>query len=97
MNTLTPSHDGVARSLQELLDDPGIPPALRQELAADFARIASMLDKLQRDELHVAVFGRVSAGKSALGNALLGRQAFEVGVLHGTTTEAEPARLDEAA
>ena len=97
VNTLTPSHDGVARSLQELLDDPGIPPALRQELATDFARIASMLDKLQRDELHVAVFGRVSAGKSALGNALLGRQAFEVGVLHGTTTEAEPARLDEAA
>ena len=36
----------------------------------------------------MAVFGRVSAGKSALGNALLGREAFTVGVLHGTTTDA---------
>src|SRR5690606_24182304 len=28
--------------------------------------------------------------------ALLGRDAFEVGVLHGTTTQAVEARLDEA-
>src|SRR6185437_13304821 len=49
-----------------------------------------------RSELAVAVFGRVSAGKSALGNALLGREAFRVGVLHGTTTDAEHAVLDEA-
>src|SRR3546814_1718534 len=55
-----------------------------------------MRGKLERGELHVAVFGRVSAGKSALGNALLGREAFTVGVLHGTTTDADHAMLDEA-
>ncbi|KRF00347.1 GTP-binding protein HSR1 [Frateuria sp. Soil773] len=87
----------VADSLRSLLDDPSIPPALRGELAADFARIESMLARLERGELHVAVFGRVSAGKSALGNALLGREAFAVGVLHGTTTDAAQAPLDEAA
>ncbi|MDO1528168.1 GTP-binding protein [Fulvimonas sp. R45] len=87
----------MADSLRGLLDDPAIPPALRHELAADFARIESMLARLERGELHVAVFGRVSAGKSALGNALLGREAFAVGVLHGTTTEAAQAPLDEAA
>ena len=86
----------MADSLRRLLDDPGIPPAIREELAGDFARIESMLERLQRGELHVAVFGRVSAGKSALGNALLGREAFTVGVLHGTTTQAEQAALDEA-
>ncbi|QRP63303.1 GTP-binding protein [Rhodanobacter sp. FDAARGOS 1247] len=86
----------VADSLRALLDDPGIPASVRSELAADFSRIEQMLDKLQRGELHVAVFGRVSAGKSALGNALLGREAFTVGVLHGTTTDAEHALLDEA-
>lgn len=86
----------VADSLRALLDDPTIPAAVRGELASDFARIESMLDKLERGELHVAVFGRVSAGKSALGNALLGREAFAVGVLHGTTTDAEHAMLDEA-
>ena len=86
----------VIDSLRRLLDDPGIPPAIREELAGDFERIERMLDRLERGELHVAVFGRVSAGKSALGNALLGREAFTVGVLHGTTTQAEQASLDEA-
>lgn len=86
----------MADSLRRLLDDPGIPPAIRAELASDFGRIENMLERLQRGELHVAVFGRVSAGKSALGNALLGREAFAVGVLHGTTTQAEQAALDEA-
>ncbi|WP_329741206.1 GTP-binding protein [Dyella sp. A6] len=86
----------MAESLRNLLDDPTIPPTVRHELAADFARVESMLARLERGELHVAVFGRVSAGKSALGNALLGREAFAVGVLHGTTTEAAQAPLDEA-
>jgi small GTP-binding protein len=86
----------VAASLRGLLDDPSIPGSVRETMAADFRRVETMLDRLEREELHVAVFGRVSAGKSALGNALLGRDAFAVGVLHGTTTEADAARLDEA-
>lgn len=88
------AHAKVAESLRQLLDDPTIPPSIRGELATDFTRIESMLARIERDELHVAVFGRVSAGKSALGNALLGREAFTVGVLHGTTTTAEQASLD---
>lgn len=44
-----------------------------------------MLGKLERGDVHIAVFGRVSVGKSALLNALAGRELFEVGVLHGTT------------
>ncbi|MFA6230693.1 MAG: GTP-binding protein [Rhodanobacter sp.] len=86
----------VADSLRHLLDDPTIPASVRNELASDFSRLESMLARLDRGELHVAVFGRVSTGKSALGNALLGREAFRVGVLHGTTTEAEQISLDEA-
>ncbi|MEO8810660.1 MAG: GTP-binding protein [Rhodanobacter sp.] len=99
-NPPSPRHRGgstrVADSLRNLLDDPTIPGSVRAELAADFSRVEDMLARLDRGELHVAVFGRVSAGKSALGNALLGRDAFQVGVLHGTTTEAERATLDEA-
>lgn len=82
-------------SLRHLLDDPSIPASVRSELASDFSRIESMLSRLERGELHVAVFG-VSTGKSAPGNALLGREAFRVGVLHGTTSDAEPVSLDEA-
>lgn len=78
----------AAASLRELLDDTSIPTAIRSGLAADFARLEAMLGKLERGDLHVAVFGRVSVGKSALANALLGEDAFAVGVLHGTTREA---------
>ncbi|MBB3225804.1 hypothetical protein FHW69_000394 [Luteibacter sp. Sphag1AF] len=89
--------DGVAASLREILNDSSIPTDVRTAMAEDFARVEAMLSRIEKCELHVAVFGRVSAGKSALGNALLRREAFAVGVLHGTTTDARPARLDEAA
>lgn len=73
-----------------------MPESVRRELAEDFARIEALLDKLARSELHLAVFGRVSVGKSALGNALLGDAAFETGVLHGTTTVQQQRRWAEA-
>ncbi len=72
-------------SLASLRDDPGIPAGIREQLAADFAEVEAMLGRLERGDLHIAVFGRVSVGKSALLNALAGRELFEVGVLHGTT------------
>ncbi|HKE49204.1 MAG TPA: DUF697 domain-containing protein [Rhodanobacteraceae bacterium] len=78
----------AAESLRALLDDRHIPTAVRSGLAADFTRLETMLKKLERGELHIAVFGRVSVGKSALANALLGEDAFTVGVLHGTTRDA---------
>lgn len=75
----------VRDSLAALRDDPAIPPSIRRQLAADFAEVEAMLAKLERGDLHIAAFGRVSVGKSALLNALAGRDVFEVGVLHGTT------------
>ncbi|HNR92004.1 MAG TPA: GTP-binding protein [Dokdonella sp.] len=83
-------HAQAADSLRALLTDERIPGPVRRTLAADFARLEAMLRKLDNDELHIAVFGRVSVGKSALANALLDEQAFEVGVLHGTTRAATP-------
>jgi GTP-binding protein Era len=66
-------------------------------MSEDFAQIESLLDKLATGELHIAVFGRVSVGKSALGNALLGRDAFATGVLHGTTRSRDAQRWQEVA
>ncbi|MBL8299743.1 MAG: GTP-binding protein [Rhodanobacteraceae bacterium] len=88
--------DQASDALRGLLHDSSVPESVRRELHDEFARIESLLDKLARNELHVAVFGRVSVGKSALGNALLGAPAFETGVLHGTTTRAEQQRWTEA-
>lgn len=85
----------AADSLRRLLDDPSIPTEVRESLAADYAQVEAMLDKLERGDLHVSVFGRVSVGKSALLNALLGQEAFEVGVLHGTTRVSGMARVEE--
>jgi small GTP-binding protein len=87
----------AAQSLRALLDDPHIPPTIRGSLAADFARLEAMLAKLERGELHIAMFGRVSVGKSALANALLGQEAFDVGVLHGTTRDAAQRSWREVA
>jgi small GTP-binding protein len=87
----------AAESLRTLLDDPQIPASIRTQLAADFTRLESMLAKLERGELHIAVFGRVSVGKSALANALLGEDAFTVGVLHGTTRDATQRAWREVA
>lgn len=85
----------AADSLRALLEDPGTPPEVRSALAADYAQVAAMLDKLEHGDLHIAVFGRVSVGKSALANALLGEDAFEVGVLHGTTQQGQLRRWRE--
>ncbi len=94
------SAEHVARTsdaLRALLDDKTIPDGVRRELGEDFTQIESLLDKLAAGELHIAVFGRVSVGKSALGNALLGREAFSTGVLHGTTQARDAQRWEEVA
>ncbi|MCB1560314.1 MAG: GTP-binding protein [Xanthomonadales bacterium] len=92
--------DHVARaatSLRGLLDDPSIPPEVRDSLASDYRDVEAMLDKLEHGDLHLAVFGRVSVGKSALLNALIGFDAFEVGVLHGTTTQQQRLKWEVVA
>jgi GTPase len=79
----------AADSLRQLLDDPDIPASVRSAMQPEFVELSRALAKLENDELHVAVFGRVSVGKSAVLNALLQREAFAVGVLHGTTVQAD--------
>ncbi len=78
-------------SLRALIDDPDLPPEIRRALEPEFREVESLISKLTLGELHVAVFGRVSVGKSALLNALLGDERFRVGVLHGTTSTRESA------
>lgn len=72
-------------SLSQLLDDDRVPDSVRNALRGDYQKLRSMLDKLEKGHLHIAVFGRVSVGKSSVLNALLGKQTFSVSVLHGET------------
>jgi len=79
-------HLTLAReSLRELVDDARLPDGVRESLAHDYEAVEAMLDKLEHGHLHLAVFGRVSTGKSSLLNALIGEETFSVSPLHGET------------
>jgi len=79
-------------SLRELLDDQRVPPPVRAALADDYRQLQLLLEKIEHGHIHIAVFGRVSVGKSALLNALLGETRFSTSPLHGETTRAAHAR-----
>jgi len=80
------AHLDLAReSLIELVEDSRLPAGIRDSLAHDYDAVQAMLDKLQHGHLHIAVFGRVSTGKSSLLNALIGEPKFAVSPLHGET------------
>ena len=90
------SHLALAReSLRELLADERVPPEVRESLAADYQQVRVMLDKLEHGHIHIAVFGRVSVGKSALVNALLGEQRFSTSPLHGETRTIQSGQWEE--
>lgn len=72
-------------SLTQLLDDSRVPDSVRDVLRTEYKQLRVMLDKLEHGHLHIAVFGLVSVGKSSVLNALLGKEAFSVSILHGET------------
>jgi len=89
-------HLALAReSLRELIDDSRLPPGVRESLAHDYDAVEAMLDKLDHGHLHLAVFGRVSTGKSSLLNALIGEERFAVSPLHGETKFSSMQPWDE--
>lgn len=73
------------RNLSDLLTDDSIPASIRQALEPEFREVERLAEKLEREAVHIAVFGRVGTGKSSLCNALLGREAFSTSPLHGET------------
>ncbi len=80
------AHLELAReSLRELIADKRLPAGVRESLAHDYEAVQGMLDKLENGHIHLAVFGRVSTGKSSLLNALIGKETFTVSPLHGET------------
>jgi small GTP-binding protein len=89
-------HLHLAReNLRELLRDERLPSSVRDSLKDDFTQVEAMLEKLEHGHLHIAVFGRVSVGKSALLNALLGEERFAVSALHGETRHSDMAPWQE--
>ena len=52
------------RNLRELLEDTSIPSPVRDALDPEFREIEALSDKLSKEEIHIAAFGRVGTGKS---------------------------------
>jgi len=89
-------HLALAReSLRDLVADDRVPPQVRYALADDYQQVQDMLDKIEQGHLHIAVFGRVSVGKSATLNALIGEPRFSTSPLHGETKTSEMAAWQE--
>lgn len=77
--------DLAKQSLTQLLEDSRVPDSVRKVLQDEYKQLKVMLNKLEKGHLHIAVFGRVSVGKSSVLNALLGKKTFSVSILHGET------------
>jgi len=94
--TPEPDHLELAReSLEALVQDSRVPDAVREALHGDYQEVRAMLERLEHGHLHIAVFGRVSVGKSALLNALMGEVQFSTSPLHGETTEVQHGKWRE--
>ena len=74
-------------SLRQILVNLDLSQRERFGLEAEIAELSNMLLKLDRSIFQVAVFGMVGRGKSSLLNALIGKEIFQAGALHGVTKE----------
>ncbi len=90
------THLELAReSLIKLLDDTRVPESIRTSLKSEYLEVKKLLDKLEHGHLHIAVFGRVSVGKSSVLNALIGKDVFSTSVLHGETKSVDMQAWEE--
>jgi GTP-binding protein EngB required for normal cell division len=85
-----PENVAVDRELLALVDE----VVTRYGLSELRGALESIVDRLENGSYEIAVFGRVSSGKSSLLNALLGQAVLPVGV---TPVTAVPTRVEHGA
>ncbi len=76
-------------SLRQILSDLDLTQRERLGLESEIAELKEVLAKLDRTVFQVAAFGLVGRGKSSLLNALIGREVFQTGALHGVTRDSQ--------
>lgn len=79
------NYQQAQESLRQILAQLDLSQRERCGLESEIAELKSMLAKLDRAVFQVAVFGMVGRGKSSLLNALIDRDFFQTGALHGVT------------
>jgi GTPase len=78
--------------LRDLVNNLALSPRERSGLETELTSLQTLLDKLDRQVVYIAVFGMVGRGKSSLLNALLGQDVFETGAVHGITQTIQTAQ-----
>lgn len=78
-------------ALRDLVGNLDLTPKERDGLEPEIRSLENMLEKLERQIVHIAVFGMVGRGKSSVLNALLGQPAFQTGPIHGVTQTIQSA------
>jgi hypothetical protein len=74
-------------SLRNLVTNLDLTVSERVGLESTIENLSVVLDKLDRSVVQIAAFGMVGRGKSSVLNALVGKEIFKVGPLHGVTRE----------
>ncbi|WP_404785275.1 DUF697 domain-containing protein [Altericista sp. CCNU0014] len=85
------SYRNAQAALDRLVRQIDLTERERSGLESEIHQLQGMLEKLEHQVVHIAVFGMVSRGKSSLLNALLGQSAFETGPVHGVTRSKQQA------
>lgn len=78
--------------LRDLVENLDLTTQEQSGLESEINSLGTMLNKLDRQVVHIAVFGMVGRGKSSLLNALLGQEIFETGAIHGVTQTVQTAQ-----
>ncbi|SDB74005.1 GTPase [Belnapia rosea] len=80
----------LSGALESLLKEAGarLKPAERDEIVAEFKELDILLERLKSGLVWIAIFGRTTAGKSAVTNAIMGADVAKVGIQHDLTREA---------
>ena len=73
------------KSLRSLISNLDLTREEQEGLESEINYLSGMLDKLEQSVFQIAVFGMVGRGKSSVLNALVGKNIFATGALHGVT------------
>ncbi|MDG1874221.1 MAG: GTP-binding protein [Mariniblastus sp.] len=83
-----PQYQDAIKAVEKTLADlRRCPDEEKKQLQEDIAQLNSMHEKITQGRVEIVIFGEISTGKSALVNALIGRDVAEVDVQGGWTKQ----------
>ena len=79
------NYQHAQQSLKNLLHNLDLSDEEKKGLELEINNLTTMLQKLEESVIQIAAFGMVGRGKSSILNALVGKEIFVTGPLHGVT------------